>query len=86
MAQIDYRELGTSWIAFTDITTPDADTTYQIYNRGPFIVLAVEASDTPTTQAGVLIRPYETLVYKKGEQTLYLRADGATYINTTSEG
>lgn len=84
--QIDYREIGRNWVDFNTITTPAADTTYQIYNRGPFNVLAVEASATPTTQAGVLVRPYETLIYKKGTQTLYLKAEGATNINTSAEG
>lgn len=84
--QIDFREIGRDWVAFTTITTPEEDKTYQIQNRGDFTILAVEASATPTTQAGVLVRPYETIVYKKGEQTLYLKAFGATNINTSVEG
>lgn len=84
--QIDYREIGRNWVAFTTITTPDANKTYQIQNRGDSTILAVEANATPTTQAGVFVRPYETLVYKKGEQTLYLKALGSTSINTSAEG
>lgn len=84
--QIDFREIGREWVPFTDITTPEENVTYQIYNRGNFAVLAVEADTTPTGQAGVLVRPFETLVYKKGTQTLYLKALGKTNINTTSEG
>ena len=85
MAQIDFRKIGNDWIAFTDVVTPDADTTYRIYNRGPHVVLACEADAMPTGQEGDLLRPYETLVYKKGKQTLYLKAFGETYINTTSD-
>lgn len=84
--QIDFREIGKDWVAFTDITTPDADTTYHIQNRGSGIMVGLEASSEPTTSEGVLVQPMETLVYKKGEQALYLKAyDGKCYINTTSE-
>lgn len=87
MAQIDFRELGKDWVAFTDITTPDANTTYQIQNRGSGIMVAIEANATPEDSKGVLVKPFETLVYKKGAQTLYLKAfDGKCFINTTSEG
>ena len=85
--QINFRELKTKWVAFTDITTPDADTTYYIQNRGPDVLLAVEASAEPTTVDGVLVQPYKTLNYKKGTQTLYLRAYSSNCaINVSSEG
>ena len=87
MAQIGLQNLTTEWTAFTDITTPDADTNYYIQNRGPDILLAVESSAEPTTVDGVLVQPYKTLNYKKGTQTLYLRAYASNCaINVSSEG
>ena len=87
MAQIDFRELKTDWVAFTDITTPDADTTYFIQNRGPDMLLALEASSKPDSTFGVLVKPMETLVYKKGAQTLYLRAYLSNcFVNVSKEG
>lgn len=84
--QIDFREIGTDWVDFENITTPVEDKTYQIYNWGPGTVCALEADAIPTEKGGVLILPYGKLYYKKGTQKLFLKASGKTEINTTMEG
>lgn len=87
MAQIDFENLTTDWVAFTDITTPADDTDYFIQNRGPDNLLAVESASEPSSLDGVLVQPYKTLVYKKGTDTLYLRAYSSNCaINISSEG
>lgn len=74
MAQVNFSNLTTEWVAFTDITTPADDTDYYLQNRGADIMLAVESAETPTTMAGMLVKPYEVLKYKKGNNPLWLRA------------
>lgn len=89
MAQIEFTGLTRSWTPFATIVgTVDADTTYQIQNRGFDTLVLLESGSTPTasTQAGVLVLPNNTAVYKKGTQDLYLRAfNQSCSINITSE-
>lgn len=75
MSQVDLVKLTKEFVAFSDITTVDADTTYYIQNRGPDVLVALEASSTPDEELdGVYVPPYCVLQYKQGEQNLYLRA------------
>lgn len=89
MAQIDFKALTKEWTSFATIVgTVDADKTYQIQNRGFDNLVALESVNAPTgsTQAGVLVLPNNTVIYKKGTQDLYLRAFNVSCaINVTSE-
>lgn len=89
MAQIDFKALTKEWTAFSTIAgTVDADTTYHIQNRGFDTLVLLESGSAPTaaTQAGVLVLPNNTVIYKKGTQDLYCRASNASCaINVTSE-
>ena len=70
------KNLTTEFVALEDLMTIDPDVTYQIQNRGPDYLLAVEPDAEPTTEAGTLLKPYSDKLplYKKGQNTLYLRA------------
>lgn len=88
MSQIDFTELTTEWKPFSEITTVDADVTYRIQNRGAFPIIALEADSTPSedNKEGNIANPYDTIIYKKGTQDLYLRSfDSVTSINVTAE-
>jgi hypothetical protein len=90
MAQIKFEgNLNKNWTAFSTIVgTVGADTNYQIQNRGADTLVLLESSDTPSndTQAGVMVLPYATCIYKKGTQDLYLRAFNRNCsVNVTSE-
>lgn len=83
MAQIGMVKLDATWKPFTDITTPTSDM-YFIQNRGQGTLLAQESASTPTTNAGVIVKPDKVLSYKAGSDTLYLKAvSGACVINVT---
>lgn len=86
--QVSLETLTTTWTAFSDITTVDADTIYYFQNRGPQQLLALESASEPSdTNEGVLVGPFETLKYKKGADDLYLRAlSGTVSVNISSEG
>ena len=87
MAQEAFESLTSEWTALSDIITVGADTNYYIQNRGADILLAVESASEPTTLDGVLVKPYQTLNYKKGTGDLYLRAYSSNCaINVSSEG
>lgn len=88
--QISLTKLTNEWVTFQSIlgTSVDAEATYSIQNRGaewqPF--LACEASSAPTDTAGMIVQPFSTLIYKKGEQTLYLRAlNDSTTVNIAKD-
>ena len=89
MAQVNFQGLTKEWTSFATIVgTVDADKTYQIQNRGYDNLVALEAGSAPTasTQAGVLVLPNNTVIYKKGTQDLYLRAFNVSCaINVSSE-
>lgn len=70
------KNLTTDFVALEDLITIDPDVTYQIQNRGPDYLLLVESATEPTTDDGILLKPYSEIValYKQGEDTLYLRA------------
>lgn len=90
MAQVKFKgNLTSDWTSFsTIIGTVDAGTNYSIQNRGADTLVLLESSDTPAdgTQAGVMLLPYMTCVYKKGTQNLYLRAFNQNCsVNITSE-
>ena len=87
MAQVSLNTLTNKWVAFTTITTPADDTNYYIQNRGSDFLVAAESASEPTDAIGVMVKPFETLVYKKGTNTLYLRAyTTVCTINVSSEG
>lgn len=87
MAQEDFEELTNTWKALSDIITVDADTTYYIQNRGSDMLLACEGAAEPTDSVGILVKPFGALKYKKGTDTLYVRAyTTSCFINISSEG
>lgn len=85
--QIALTTLDKNWVTLASIvTTVEDDTTYYIQNRGNDTLVACEGANEPTTEAGVYVFPKQTVAYKKGTQTLYLRALGTECtINVTSE-
>ena len=85
MANKNFSILSTTWVAITDLITPEDDKNYYIQNRGPFMVIAVESASTPTTEAGICIPAYKTLKYVKGSNTLYLKSFGSSEINISDE-
>lgn len=90
MAQVKFKgNITKDWTAFSTIVgTVGASTNYQIQNRGADTLVLLESSATPAddTQAGVMLLPYMTCVYKKGTQDLYLRAFNRNCsVNITSE-
>ena len=85
MTQKALQTLSTTWVAITDIITPEDDKNYFIQNRGPDMVIAVESAATPTTEAGICIPAYKTLKYVKGANTLYLKSYRTSEINITDE-
>ena len=85
MTQKASQTLSTTWVAITDIITPEDDKNYFIQNRGPDMVIAVESAATPTTEAGICIPSYKTLKYVKGTDTLYLKSYRTSEINITDE-
>lgn len=87
MAQVAFEQIKNEWVELSDLITVSADTTYFIQNRGNDNLIACEGSAEPDSATGVFVKPYETLVYKKGSEDLYLRAfDGRCFINISSEG
>ena len=85
MANKNFSILSTTWVAITDLITPEDDKNYFIQNRGPFMVIAVESASTPTTDAGIVVPAYKTLKYVKGTNTLYLKSYGTSYVNISDE-
>lgn len=85
MAQIELVELTNEWKAFSDIVTPADNTDYYIQNRFG-TMLACEGASEPTTEEGVILKPYKTLKYKKGTQNLYLKAIGNKCTINVSSG
>lgn len=71
--QVAFVHLTKNWSQFENA---DPDAYYVIQNRGADVLVALEANDTPeiTAKDGVLVKPYQSILYKKGEQNLYLRA------------
>lgn len=73
--QLEYIQLSNEWTDINDIATIEDDVTYFIQNRGADMLVALEANDVPDKDmAGVTVLPHIQAIYKKGVQTLYLRA------------
>lgn len=87
MAQENYTNLSTSWVAFSSLVENfDSSATYIIYNRGPYPYMGLEADSLPAEgdDAGQPCYNNEKGIYVPGTQNLYLRAmSGETYINIT---
>lgn len=89
MAQEFTQALTTEWVELADYITVDGDTTYYIQNRGADVLLLLEADDTPADNEtdGVLVKPFEVVSFKEGDQYLYMRAyNSSCTINVSSEG
>lgn len=80
-----FSAITTSWVAITDLITPEDGKVYYIQNRGPFVVKALESASAPTTEAGICIPAYKVLKYVKGTDTLYLKSYGISEINISDE-
>lgn len=74
--QIDFGNITAEWMPFSDIVTPEPGVVYRIQNRGPDVLVLLEASSLPSADAegGDLVHPYLQAIYEKGEQNLYLKA------------
>ena len=85
MSQIASLSLNTTWKPFSEIITPEDDVNYYIQNRGSDFLIACEGD--PQSDEGIFVKPYELLKYKKGSQSLYLRASSSNCtINVSNEG
>lgn len=69
--QVEYRNITKNWVAFN----AEGGVRYLIQNRGYDSLIALEADALPeNTAEGVMVQPYKTIEYEKGDQTLYFRA------------
>lgn len=82
------NDITNHWVALSDIITVEENITYRIQNRGPEILMALEADSLPDdSEEGDLILPMKQAPYEKGEQNLYLRAlKNMCAINVTKVG
>jgi hypothetical protein len=83
------RGLTKEWVALGDLITVESDTTYYIQNRGPDVLVALQASGQPEADndGGDLVLPNVQAEYIKGTQDLYLRAfHNNCSINITKKG
>lgn len=81
--------LTKEWVALGDLITVDDDATYYIQNRGPDVLVALEASSAPASdnEGGDFVLPNVQAEYIKGTQNLYLRAfHNNCSINITKKG
>lgn len=86
MAQVAFEQIKNEWVELSDIITVDADVTYFIQNRGNDKLIACEGSAKPESAVGIFVEPYKALKYKKGTDSLYLRAFADNcFINISSE-
>lgn len=74
--QLSFYSLTEEWTSLADIISITSDSEYRIQNRGADMLIALESDSLPDadSQEGQIIIPYQTGIYKKGEQDLYLRA------------
>jgi len=87
MTQVAFKKITKQWVALSDLITVEPETVYYIQNRGDKILYACEGLEKPKNDEGIKVPSCEVLMYKKGAQTLYLRAyEEDCAINISSEG
>ena len=84
MAQIAYSQIGSDWVDVTTLGTLESNKAYYIQNRGAGVLLAVESSTEPATEAGISVLPHKVLKYTYDEK-LWVKADNGTCAINISE-
>lgn len=71
--QVNFEHLTKNWVEFE---TAESGVVYLIQNRGADVLVLLETDSAPesTTKDGILVKPYQTVKYEKGEQSLFMRA------------